>query len=166
MRRFSRLKCCTPSSEVRWLSETSKVLRFVSSCKISDSKRYSLLLEMFRTSKVVGNGHICSIWLPAIDNFFKKIRRCSSLTSFRSWFPLTSSSVRFLNFYISFKAVTPRPTNLKVIKEGGFLTSDKLFMAVVFELKLLLLFDRWRCFDRIDLGSFWYFWIWWFELFG
>ena len=106
------------------------------------SKHSSLLFEIFRNSKVDGNGHICSIWLLAIESFFRKVSLYSSFTSNWSKFPLTSSSVRFLNFEISLKSVTPRPTNLKVIKEGGFLTSDKLFIAVVFELKLLLLLER------------------------
>jgi hypothetical protein len=53
-----------------------------------------------------------------------------------------SSSVKFLNFWISSSVVTPLFTNLNVIREGGFLTSERLLIAVVFELKLLLLLER------------------------
>jgi len=103
---------------------------------------------------VFGRAHICWIWLLAIESFFKKVRRYNSGTSDRSMFPLTSSSVRFLNFWISPKLFTPLFTNLNEINEGGFLTSERLLMAVVFELKLLLLLERWPKFVLIVLGSF------------
>ena len=42
---------------------------------------------------------------------------------------------------MSLKFEMPRFTNLNYIKSEGFLTSERLLIAVVLELKLLLLLD-------------------------
>jgi len=107
---------------------------------------------MFKNSSVVGRCHIFSILLPAIDNFFKNGNFLSSGTSYLRRLPLKSKSVKFLNFEISEIKSTPLFTNLNEIKSDGFLTSDNDLIAVVLELKLLELQERFPFLVRIVLG--------------
>lgn len=82
----------------------------------------------------------------------------SSGTSFLSKLPLRSSSVKLRNFEISVSDSTPLFTNRNEINKDGFLTSERLLMAVVFELKLLEEQERLPFLVLIVRGSLATFW--------
>lgn len=105
-------------------------------------------------SNVEGRLHIFSILLFAIESFLRNASFFNSTTSCLNRLPLKSRSVKFLNFWISYRFSAFLFANLNEIKSDGFFTSDKLFIAVVLELKLLVLQERLPFLVLIVRGSF------------
>ena len=134
MQRLSLCKYRRLSIEDNLFLETSIILRHCSSQQIVESSSVKLLSAMFNDSSVVGRDHICSIQLFAIDSFFRNDNFFNSGRPDFSKLPLRSSSVKFLNFWISARLLAYLLTNLKEISNDGDLTSSKLLIAVVLEL--------------------------------
>ena len=122
--RFSLERCYTPSRCSRQLQETSKVTKLHSWAIMTCDKSLRLFWLRLRISRVQGSAHSLLIQLLAKLSFFKKGSFMSAGTSWVSWFPLTSSSVRFLNRSISSSWLTLRLAKRNVINDYGFLTSE------------------------------------------
>lgn len=103
---LSLVKCSAPWRLSNSLLEMSIIFKLWRDLQTIGSRFVSLFWLRLSSSKVCGSYHIYYILLLDKLSFLRNGNFCNSFISFYKRFPLTSSSVKFLNFSISFISLT------------------------------------------------------------